>query len=154
MHFPCSIYLGQGFVMTIVLNTDNIINDIGAKYLSEGGASARPPKGLLAQAINESFGRLKLLYGRFLRPGLEDYASDNLSLSHTLTIELDMSSRRASGKAQSLADLSHSFLVNASLSKLYVTSKNPELGEMHDKLSVGDAQAITKLVNSKTAPYM
>ena len=52
----CSVYLGT---MDIIITTQNVINDIGSKFLMElQPTDPIPPKGTLIQCLNEANARL------------------------------------------------------------------------------------------------
>lgn len=130
-----------------------MIDDIGSKFLQElGSTDPIPPRGTLVQNLNESNGRLKSILGRFLKAELAEYADDSLAMGDNFIYTLLISSRKAANKAQPLADIIHSYLVNSVLTKSYSTMGQAELAAKHEAQTVSDAQVINKLLHTKLPP--
>lgn len=139
--------------MVIYINISNVVDDAGAVYLMESGSSDPiPPKGKLIQSLNEANGRLMLMLERFLSTGCQPSAEDSQGVCETLRYELRFSPRRAAGKAQSLADQMHAFLVEATLAKCYASMGLAEQAARHDAQAVSAAEVIRQLIHSKIPP--
>ena len=140
--------------MDVVLYISNLSEDIGAKFLQEMGTKEPiPPKGTLIQGLNEANARLTAVLGRFIELNYQEYADDSLAIGDRYVYKLLLSSRRASGKVQSIADLMHSFL-NSVLSKVYTISSHTEVAQLHEQMSIADAKAITQMLHSKIPPTL
>lgn len=141
--------------MDVVLYISNLSEDIGAKFLQEMGTKEPiPPKGTLIQGLNEANARLTAILGRFIELNYQEYADDSLAIGDRYVYKLILSSRRASGKIQPIADLMHSFLVNSVLSKVYAVSSHTEVAQLHEQMSIADAKAITQMLHSKIPPML
>ncbi len=141
--------------MEIIISTQNVINDIGSKFLQElQSVDPIPPKGTLIQSLNEANGRLATILGRYLEADFRDSADDSLAAGETLTYRLILSPRKAAGKAQPFADLIHSYLVNSVLTKCYTTMGQSELAAKHENQTVSDAQVISQLLHTKQPPVV
>lgn len=140
--------------MVLTISTKNIIDDVGAHFLLELKSNDPiPPKGILLQSLREACARLRPVFGRFLEPGYEDTASDDLGIPQSyITFSLRFSPRRAAGKVQAMTDLVHSFLVNSVLTKCYSEMSLMDLAAKHETQSVSDAQALSLMINSKMPP--
>lgn len=139
--------------MDIIVNTQNVINDIGSKFLQElQSVDPIPPKGTLHQSLNEANGRLVTILGRYLEADFRESADDSLAVGDSLTYRLVLSPRKASGKAQPFADLIHSYLVNSVLTKSYTSMGQAELAAKHENQTVSDAQVISQLLRTKLPP--
>lgn len=140
-------------IMEIKINTSNIIADVGSRFLQELKSSDPiPPKGTLIQSLNESRGRLAVIVSRWLDADYKESANDNLSEATEIVYDLRLTVRRSGAKAQAIADLMHSYLVNATLAKCYYIMAQGELAKLHNDQSIADAQAINQLINSKIPP--
>ncbi len=138
--------------MDITLKQQLLVQDIGAKYLMETNSSEPiPPKGLLVQCIDEACARIVTFCGRFLEPAVEQNSDDKMGMGNVYVFRFDMSERRAANKARTMAMLMHSYVVNASLAKIFA-SLNTTLANIHDTQSVADAQSINQLLRSKLPP--
>ena len=92
--------------MDIIINTQNVINDIGSKFLQElQSADSIPPKGTLVQSLNEANARLTAIMGRYAEPSFQEYADDSLAVGDNIVYKLLLSAGKASGKIQPLTDL-------------------------------------------------
>lgn len=139
--------------MDIIINTQNIVDDIGGRFLMElKSADPIPPKGVVIQELNQANARLTAILGRFLEPCCLQCADDSLAIGDTLVYKLILSSRKSANKVQPMTDLIHSFLVNSVLAKSYSTMGQAELASLHEANSVSDAQVISQLLHSKTPP--
>ena len=140
--------------MVLTIGTKNIIDDVGAHFLLElKSDDPIPPKGILLQSLREACARLRPVFGRFLEPDYEDAASDDLGTPESyITFSLRFSPRREAGKAQAMADIIHSYLVNSVLTKCYSEMSLMELAAKHETQSVSDAQALSLMVNTKIPP--
>lgn len=139
--------------MTISLITQNLIDDIGAKFLMEtNGTDPIPPKGVTIQRLNESCADLIQICGRFIEDDWQDIASDSLHKDDAIVFNLIMSRRRSAGKTQAIADLMHAYLVNAALSKIYTSMMLADLSTIRSNEATANAQGITLLFHTKTPP--
>lgn len=141
--------------MEILINTQNVINDIGSKFLMElQSADPIPPKGTLIQSLNEANARLTAIIGRYLEVGYNESADDRLAIAEDIEYRFLLSPRRAANKIQPMTDLIHSYLVNSAMAKVYSTMGQSELATKHENQTVSDAQVINQLLHSKTAPII
>lgn len=141
--------------MDIIINTQNVINDIGGKFLMElQSADPIPPKGTLIQCFNEAHARLTAILGRFIEPSYIEMADDSLAIGDNVVYKMNLSSRRAANKLQPLTDLFHSYMVNSVLAKSYSTMGQADLAAKHEAQTVSDAQVISQLLNSKIPPVI
>lgn len=140
--------------MEIYINIENLIMDIGSKFMMElPSTDPVPPRGTVVQSINEANARLKAVIGRYLELApYQEGADDSLGHSDLMTYNLVLSTRKGSGKARPLADLFHSYLVNSALTKILSSMGQDELSGKHDAQAVSDATAINKLLKSKIPP--
>ena len=141
--------------MEIRVYKENVIGDLSAKFLQDlGTTDPVPPRGMLLQAMNEVLVSLRLMCSRFLRPSYDLVADDSLSSADAFVFSFTMGARRMAGKAQSLADAIHSYLVNATLGKVYADSNNTDMAQKRATLAQGDGQLILSLLNSKIPPVV
>lgn len=139
--------------MEIYINTQNILDDIGGTYLMEtGDSNPIPPKGVLVQRLNEAATRLVTLLSRHMTIDLRRSADDELHQPETFVFILTLSTRKASGKAQPITDQIHSFLVNATLSKVCANMGLKEVSANHEAMATADAEIISALVHTKLPP--
>ena len=141
--------------MDIIITTQNVINDIGSKFLLElQPTDPIPPKGTLVQCLNEANARLSAIMGRYAEPSFQDSADDSLAIGDNIVYKLLLSTRKASGKIQPLTDLIHSYLVNSVLTKSYSTMGQADLAAKHEAQTVSDAEVIGQLLHSKLPPVL
>lgn len=74
------------------------------------------------------------------------------SVGSQLEWELDMSERRASNKAQPLADACHDYMVHYTLARYYKSVNAGELSNTHSLQTADVAREIEGLLYSKTPP--
>lgn len=141
--------------MEIYIYKENVIGDLSAKYLQDlGTTDPIPARGLLTQAMNEVFVSLKAMCSRFLNPTYDTNADDSLASTDAFVLDFVMGERRMANKAQSLADAMHSYMVNATLGKVYLDANNSDLSQKRATLAQGDGQLILSLLNSKIPPIV
>lgn len=141
--------------MDIIITTQNVINDIGSRFLMElQPTDPIPPKGTLIQNLNEANARLHAIMGRYVEPSFQESADDSLAIGDNIVYKLLLSTRKASGKIQPLTDLIHSYLVNSALAKSYSTIGQADLAAKHEAQTVSDAEVIGQLLHSKLPPIL
>lgn len=141
--------------MEVIIKTENVINDIGGTFLQElQSEDPIPPKGKLVQSLNEADARLRAIVGRRLEIDFRDSADDSLAINDSIVYNFLVSTRRSVNKAEPLAALIHSYLVNSVLAKTYSTMGQADLAALHEAQSVSDAQVISQLINSKIPPII
>lgn len=139
--------------MDIIINTENIFNDVGSKFLQElQTTDPIPPRGTMIQNLNEANARLVLIIGRYLDPGCQWEADDSLATGERFLYHFLLTTRRGASKTQALADIIHSYLVNATLTKCYSIMNLKDLAATHDSQVSADAEVISQLLNSKLPP--
>lgn len=140
-------------MLKINLKVQNIVDDCGARWLSEiGSTDPLPPKGMLLQSIAEARARLVILCNRFLLPDGSRFSNDELYKAENIVLLFDIGERRAANKAQSLGALLHSYLVNAALTKVFSSTLQADIAAKHDEQAKADASAIDQLLRSKVSP--
>lgn len=138
--------------MDIYLETKNLIDDIGARFLMETGSpDPIPARGIVVQSLNEADAKLRNICGRYLAPVVDICAGDELTKADAFMYNLILSPRKASGKVQAFADTMHSYMVNAALAKIF-SSMNADLAKKHDEQTVSDAMVLDNLFHSKIPP--
>lgn len=141
--------------MEVIIKTENVINDIGGTFLQElQTEDPIPPKGKLVQSLNEADARLRAIVGRRLEIDFRDSADNSLAINDSIVYKFLVSTRRSANKAEPLAALIHSYLVNSVLAKTYSTMGQADLAALHEAQSVSDAQVISQLINSKIPPII
>lgn len=141
--------------MKLAIRLTNLIDDISGQFMVEcGSEKPLPPKGLLIQFLNESYARLKSLLSRYMVTSDEREVSDGNLSNGCYGFELMISSRRAKGKATSIADVLHSYMVNASLAKIYSVSNLTELSNKRTLLQNNDVIALQELLHTKCPPEL
>ncbi len=152
--------------MRIVLDIDELLLDIRNKSHEECAtaiadtearyrAEAGNHKNLeLFRCIAEVGSALSRSLHRYLVDYFQDEADNNDTLPQSLVYELNLSERRASGKAQPLADAMHQYVVHYALAKFYATVSQTELSNKHSTLTQDASQTIDALLLTKKPPLV
>lgn len=100
-----------------------------------------------ARLMSEVLVAVKILCNRFVTADVEDEGEPT-----SFVFNLELSTRRSSGKEQSLRTMFRSLTVNLFLNK-YFTSKNlADLATKYDAAALADVNSIAKLLYEKLPP--
>lgn len=125
------------------------ITDPQARYLAEAGSEKIEE---VARCIQESVASVSAMLLRFMPAQATGNESDMLSGMDDAILVLEPSERRWPGKAKAIADVTHSLIVNMSLSKYYGTINQNELADKRNKLASSDVAILNKLLYEKLPP--
>lgn len=141
--------------MEITISTKNLLDDLGGQFLGECNTTDPiPPKGQLIQFLNEAYASLTTLLYRFLIPNDETKADDSLVIDEAYYFNLALTPRRGNGKMSQIADVLHSYLINAALGKYYLVNNLVELSNKRNTMAGNDLQTLNGLLRSKYPPSL
>ena len=126
----------------------NIV-DVEARYRAEAGTEKMDD---ILRCVEEGVGRRRRRCWRYLRPEYTESTDDVVVSPDEYRIELVLSERRALGKAEPLAKVMHSFVVDYALSKFYSDVAQQELSNKHSLLAEDDGREIDELLYTKVPP--
>lgn len=127
------------------------IENVEARYLIEAGTEKDDE--IYAGIVNAN-DSLKMLLHTFLVDCVIDYTDDQVQAPESYIYELDLTPRRAVGKAQPLADAMHEYLVHAALMRVYEAVNGTELRAKHEAAANAAAGQITTLLYTKARPRL
>lgn len=150
--------------MTITIIIEELLKDIrershldvqgmepDVQYRTEAGSDKNEQ---LKREIVIVSSALTRMLQRYLVADDTDAADNALDgrVGQQLVWELDMSDRRASNKAQPLADACHDYMVHYTLARYYKSVNAGELSNTHSLQTADAAREIEGLLFSKTPP--
>lgn len=125
------------------------ITDVEARYRVEAGTEKTSE---IQRCLGEAAGMLAHKCRRFLDGYLVDAADDTLVTSGDLMYTFDFTERRGIGKAESLAEMMHAFIVHYALARFYASVSQGELSNKHSLLTNETATTLEELLYSKLPP--
>lgn len=141
--------------MEITIITKNLLDDLGGQFLGECKTlDLIPPKGQIIQFVNEAYASLTTLLYRFLTPNDDTKADDSLVIDEAYYFNLALTPRRGNGKMSQIADVLHSYLINAALGKYYLVNNLVELSNKRNTMAANDLQVLNGLLRSKYPPSL
>ena len=150
--------------MTITIIIEELLKDIRERsHLDVQGMESDMQYRIEAGSDkNEQLKREIVIVSSALTRMLQRYLVDSVSQEADNTLdgrvgsqlewELEMSDRRASNKAQPLADACHDYLVHYTLARYYKSVNAGELSNTHSLQTADAAREIEGLLYSKTPP--
>lgn len=120
------------------------ITDVEERYRKEAGSDKTEE---LNRFIAESVSELHAIFHRWIaddyEENMDDVPEDNPG---DIVLELDMSARRTAGKAKSLTERMHSFIVNRTLGRYYSSVGLTDLAQLHTKESEDTAAYLERII--------
>lgn len=127
------------------------ITDVEARYRAEAGSEKMEE---IVRCIGEGVARLSHRCWRYLREDFTDTVDNTSFLPDLFSFDLVMSERRALGKAESLREAMHTFIVEYALSKFYSDMAQQDLSNKHSVQAIEAGNRIDDLLYKKLPPLL
>lgn len=106
----------------------------------------------IKRCVAEAASMLTNDFTRFIQSFDTQVAEDMAEFGETFVYDFCISERRAMGKAQPLADMIHSYIVQNALAKYYANLQQTDMSKVHDALAITAKAEIERLLYTKTPP--
>lgn len=148
---------------TVTITIDNVLKDIRIKSGIESSRISDPDLRYAVEIGTDKMDEVKQslqeanasLVGRvrqFLSDSADTAASDDLASVTSYVYSFDITSRRSSNIGAPLANVIHSYLVNRTMQKYYMTSGQPDQAAVRGAEADRSAAEIERILNTKLTP--